>query len=139
MAKKDIVDYVIRAGTLVIMAYAGWNMSKVASLEATDVVHASRIAHNQQETEQISEDVKEATGAIKDLTKVVTAMANRQRDILMFVGYRADPWSGDMQIDLQEQWFGIMEGLGFIVMQEDRPDVRGIQHKHSDKLIPPGL
>ena len=139
MAKKEIVDYVIRMGTLVIMAYAGWNMRKVDQLEAKDIIHDSQIAAANMKTVSISEDLQEATHAIKDLTVVVTGMANRQRDILMFVGYRADPWSGDMQIELQMAWYNILKEIHPELDFGKIPDVREIQARHSDKLIPAGL
>jgi hypothetical protein len=139
MAKKEIVDYVIRAGTLVIMAYAGWNMKKVESLEAKDIVHDARISVVDHGLVTMAGNVHDATEAIEDLTEVVTGMANRQRDILMFVGYRADPWSGDMQIELQMWWFNALKELHPDLELSDIPDVRKIQAKHTDKLIPSGL
>ena len=83
--------------------------------------------------------IQRIDSTLDSLADSIDAQNKRLESLIVLATFRTDPWSGKMQVMLQEEWFALMEAKGIAVAQADRPDIRRIQREFASDLTPDGF
>jgi len=132
MDKKTIVRMIVDTMVAVCFVYAGWSLREFRKLSESDIIQRTQI-------ESINKTLGSFNASVGGLTKAINAQSHQIKSLILLATFRTDPWSGQMQVVLQESWFELMEKQGIVIKQSDRPDVRAIQRDFQGDLLPDEL
>ena len=132
MTKNNLVRWILDLAVVAGLMYAGWSFKQFSKLNENDIIHRTQL-------ESFTQSIETINKTLESLDDTIREQSEQMARLVVAATFRTDPWSGQMQVVLQDRWFDLMRGVIPDLKYSDIPDVRQIQREYSAELIPEGL
>lgn len=111
----------------------------IAATSAFVITCGTAIFNNHIRSRNNERMTTEMANSMKDVVTQLETISGQNQALILITTFRADPWSGEMMEDFQNEWFDLLKPIYPELKHSDIPNVKDIQKNRSQELIPPNF